>query len=342
MTLKPTVSIIVLNWNGKQYLETCLSSLIQQTYSDIEIIFVDNGSCDGSVEFVKSKYPGVIIVHHDKNLGFAMGVNSGIMVSNGKYIATINNDAQADKKWIAGLVSVMESNANTGCCASKMLNYYERDKIDSAGIVIYQNGNAYDRGAREKDIGQYDSQEEVFGACAGAALYRKEMLDEIGLFDKGYFAYFEDVDLSFRMHLFGWKCIYVPDAVVYHMHSATSKQQSPFKIFYIERNKLWNMWKYFPVKLLILQLPYTNIHYFRYISMFINKMISSKAINTNEEPILKYSFVSIFFAVIRAKISAYVKLPNILILRRGLRSKGLDLSVLEPWILKSKVPTFKR
>ena len=187
MTLKPTVSIIVLNWNGKQYLETCLSSLIQQTYPDIEIIFVDNGSCDGSVEFVKSKYPGVIILQHDKNLGFAMGVNSGIKASRGKYIATINNDAQADKKWIEGLVGVMGSNTDTGCCASKMLNYYERDKIDSAGIVIYQNGNAYDRGARETNIGQYDSQEEVFGACAGAALYRKEMLDEIGLFDKGYF-----------------------------------------------------------------------------------------------------------------------------------------------------------
>ena len=217
----------------------------------------------------------------------------------------------------------------------------KRDTIDSAGIVIYQNGNAYDRGAQEKDLGQCDSQEEVFGACAGAALYRKEMLDETGLFDEGYFAYFEDVDISFRMHLFGWKCIFVPDAVVYHMHSATSKEQSPFKIFYSERNKLWNMWKYFPIKLLISQVPYTNIHYFRYLSRFINKMIMREESIKNEEPILKYSFLSILFAVIRAKFSAYLSLPYILIWRRKLKSKGLDLSILESWIIKGKIPEFK-
>ncbi len=334
MTLDPYVSIIILNWNGKQYLETCLSSLSQQTYKDIEIIFVDNGSSDGSVEFVKSKYPEVIIVQHERNLGFAMGVNSGIMASSGKYIATINNDAEADKEWVARLVRVMESDAQTGSCASKMLNYYERDKIDSSGIVIYQNGNAYDRGAGEKDIEEYDLQEEIFGACAGAALYRKEMLDEIGFFDKDYFAYFEDVDLSFRMHLYSWKCIFVPEAVVYHMHSATSKQQSPFKIFYLERNKLWNMWKYFPAKLLISQIPYTNIHYFGYLSRFINKMIIGEESSKKKDPILKYSFFSIVFAVVRAKFSAYLRFPYIIIWRRKLKLKGLDLSVLEKWILK--------
>ncbi len=334
MTLNSLVSIIILNWNGKQYLETCLSSLLRQTYSDIELILVDNGSSDGSVELVKSKYPGVIIVQHHKNLGFAVGVNSGILASSGKYIATINNDAEADKEWIASLVRVIGSDPDIGSCASKLLRYYERDTIDSAGIVIYQNGNAYDRGGQEKDIGQYDSQEEVFGACAGAALYRKEMLDETGLFDEGYFAYFEDVDLSFRMQLFGWKCIFVPDAVVYHIHSATSKEQSPFKIFYFERNKLWNMWKYFPVKLLMLQLPYTNIHYLRYLSMFINKMIRKEESERQVEPILRYSLLSIVFAVIRAKFSAYLKLPYILIWRGKLKSKGLDLSTLESWIIK--------
>ena len=104
-----------------------------------------------------------------------------------------------------------------------MMRFYDRNLIDSAGIVIYQNGNAYDRGREKKDTGQYDQKEEIFGACAGAAMYRRKMLDEIGLFDEEYFAYFEDVDISFRMHLFGWKCIYVPEANVYHIHSATSK-----------------------------------------------------------------------------------------------------------------------
>lgn len=334
MTNVPTVSIIVLNWNGKQYLETCLSSLLKQKYPDIEIIFVDNGSTDGSVEFVREKFPSLTVIIHKKNLGFAQGVNSGIIASHGKYIATINNDAEADSEWISSLMHVMGSDARIGSCASKMLRFYNREIIDSAGIVVYQNGNAFDRGAQEFDIGQYDLQQEIFGACAGAALYRRLMLDEIGLFDDNYFAYFEDVDLAFRMHLFGWKCIYVPDAIVYHIHSATSQQASPFKIFYIERNKLWNMWKYFPLNMMITQFPFTNIHYFRYITKFLNKLIVKKDNKEIKNPIFNYSFLSIVSAIIHAKLSAYKKLHHMVKQRKKLISKGADLSVLDPWILK--------
>ncbi|MFZ3383838.1 MAG: glycosyltransferase family 2 protein [Candidatus Methanoperedens sp.] len=328
----PIVSIIVLSWNGKQYLETCLSSLVRQTYKSIEVILVDNGSSDGTIEFVRNSFPGVIILRHDKNLGFAEGVNSGIRISKGEFIATINNDAEADANWIKSLVRVMESDPGIGCCGSKMLRYYERNIIDSAGIVVYQNGNAYDRGSEEEDKGQYDSQEEIFGACAGAALYRRKMLDEIGLFDMDYFAYLEDVDISFRMHLFGWKCIYVPDALVYHMHSATSKQASPFKLFYLERNKLWNMWKYYPAATLIMQFPYTNIFYYKYLLLFIHKLL--KKDKHNKEPILSYGFFPVASAVLRAKFSAYRKLPGIINQRRKLKLKGLDRSVLTPWIIK--------
>ena len=334
MTIVPTVSIIVLNWNGKQYLETCLSSLLRQKYPDIEIIFVDNGSIDGSVEFVREKFPSLTVIIHKKNLGFAQGVNSGIIESHGKYIATINNDAEADSEWISCLMHVMQSDPGIGSCASTMLRYYDREIIDSAGIVAYQNGNAYDRGAQEFDAGQYDMQTEIFGACAGAALYRRQMLDEIGPFDDNYFAYFEDVDLSFRMHLFGWKCIFVPDAIVYHIHSATSQQASPFKIFYIERNKLWNMWKYYPLSMMITQFPFTNIHYFRYITKFLNKLIVRKSIKENRDPIFNYSFISIISAVFRAKISAYGKLHYMIMQRKKLISKGADMSAIGPWIIK--------
>ncbi|MCL7476039.1 MAG: glycosyltransferase [ANME-2 cluster archaeon] len=323
----------MLNWNGKQYLETCLSSLVKQDYPSLEIIFVDNGSSDGSIEFVEQNYPHVIIVSHSTNLGFAQGINSGIKVSRGKYLATINNDAEADPEWISRLVNVLESDSQIGCCASKMLRYYDRNVIDSAGVEIYQNGNAYDRGANEKDTGQYDSQVEVFGACAGAALYRRQMLDEIGCFDKDYFVYFEDVDLSFRMHLFGWKCVYVPDAIVYHMHSATSKQASPFKLFYLERNKLWNMWKYYPLHLFIKQIPYTNIFYVKYVLLFFNKIVKKESPG-NKEPVLDYHFISIVHAVLRAKVCAYAKLPFMVMQRLKLQSKGANKSELERWIIK--------
>ncbi|PWB56958.1 MAG: glycosyltransferase family 2 protein [Candidatus Methanoperedenaceae archaeon] len=329
---QPIVSIIVLNWNGKKYLKTCLSSLQNQIYKNIEIIFVDNGSSDGSIEFVRNSYPGVVTLKHDTNIGFAEGVNSGVRISRGTFIATINNDAEADADWINNLVIVMESDPDIGCCGSKMMRYYDRKIIDSAGIEIYQNGNAYDRGREEKDAGQYDQQEEIFGACAGAALYRKEMLDEIGLFDKEYFAYFEDVDLSFRMHLFGWKCIFVPKAVIYHIHSATSGSSSPFKIFYIERNKLWNIWKYFPVSMIIIQLPFIDFHYFRYLILFFRKMIG--LIPVKEEPVLNYSFVSILFAVIKAKFAAFIGLPHILNQRSKFSSRRREFSSLSRWIIK--------
>ncbi len=332
MSFQSIVSIIVLNWNGKQYLELCLSSLYKQVYRNIEIILVDNGSSDGSVEFVESSFPGVIILRHEVNLGFAEGVNSGIRISKGKFIATINNDAEADKNWIASLMKVIDSDTSAGCCASKMLRFNERDIIDSAGIIVCENGNAYDRGRMETDKGQYDAQEEIFGACAGAALYRREMFEEIGLFEKDYFAYFEDVDLSYRMHLHGWKCIFVPDAVVYHIQSATSKRSSPFKLFYIERNKLWNMWKYYPLSMLILQFPYTNMHYIRYLMLFIKRLIGKTS--STEDPVFNYSFLSIFLAVLKAKLSAYKKLPHILNQRLRFRSKNLHISLLASWISK--------
>ena len=142
-TVIGTVSIIVLNWNGKQYLETCLSSLVRQTYKNIEIIFVDNGSSDGSIDFVRNEFPGVVILGHVANLGFAEDVNSGIRISRGEFIATINNDAQADENWINNLVNIIESDPGVGCCGSRMMRYYDRNIIDSAGIVIYQSGNAF-------------------------------------------------------------------------------------------------------------------------------------------------------------------------------------------------------
>ena len=334
MTFTPSVSIIVLNWNGKQYLETCLSSLLKQTYPNLEIIFVDNGSMDGSVEFVRNNYPTVIIVEHDTNLGFAAGVNSGIAVSKGEHVATINNDAQADPEWITELVHVMESDSRIGSCASKMMCFYDRTRIDSTGIIVYQNGNAYDRGIDEEDTGQYDIQEEVLGACAGAALYRRQMLDDVGLFDESYFVYFEDVDLSFRMHLSGWRCIYVPIAIVYHMHSATSKVASPFKIYYTERNKLWNTWKYFSFCTFTNQILHINTKYFKYVWLFFINFIQPGKEDVGDAPILKYSFISIVSAVLRAKLHAYLQLPRIIAQRRQLQSRGADMSTLKPWITK--------
>ena len=247
------ISVVILNFNGKRYLEACLTSVLSQTFKDFEVIVVDNGSSDGSAEYLETHFPLVNVVKNKKNLGFAEGTNTGIRQARGEYILTLNNDTQMYNRFLECLEQVMKSDKSVGMCAPKMLFYDGR--INSAGICLSRSGAAWDRGMSEPDTGQYDSQEEVFGPCAGAALYRKEMLDEIGLFDEDFFLYMEDVDLAFRGRLAGWKCIYVPDAKVHHVYGGTTGFGSDLSVYYGNRNLLWYVAKDFPGRLLIKSLP---------------------------------------------------------------------------------------
>lgn len=248
------ISVVILNFNGKRYLEKCLSSLESQTYRDFEVIVVDNASSDGSVDFLEAQFPWVRIIENEKNLGFAGGTNSGIRRAEGEYILTLNNDTQVDRRFLECLVGPMQSDKGVGMCAAKML--LPDGRINSTGICLSRSGAAWDRGMFESDRGQYNSHEEIFGACAGAALYRKEMLREIGLFDEDFFLYMEDVDLAVRAKLAGWKCIYVPEAVVYHHHGGTAGFGSDLAVYYGNRNVIWYAVKDFPTGLLLASLPW--------------------------------------------------------------------------------------
>lgn len=250
----PLVSVIIVNYNGRGYLRKCISSLLIQSYPAIEIILVDNGSKDGSVDYLKREFPSVRIIALNKNLGFAEGNNIGIRAARGELIATLNNDCEATRQWVEELVRVMVSNKEVGMCASKMLFMRNPEFINSTGICISKSGACWDRGMFERDNGQYESVDEVFGPCAGAAMYRKSMLDKIGLFDDDFFAYMEDTDLAFRGRLAGWKCLYVPMAVVYHLHGGTAGYETDFCIYYGNRNIIWNFAKNFPNQLLITSL----------------------------------------------------------------------------------------
>jgi hypothetical protein len=247
------ISVIVLNYNGKGFLNSCLSSLASQTYSDFEVIVVDNGSRDGSPEYIEENYPWGRLAKNDENLGFAGGTNVGIRAAKGEFIITLNNDSRADSRFIEELIKPM-ADPEVGVCAAKML--FPDGRINSAGICISRSGAAWDRGMFEPDRGQYEFMEEVFGACAGAALYRREMLDEIGLFDEDFFLYLEDVDLAFRARLAGWKCIYVPGARVIHHHGGTAGVGSDLAVYYGNRNIVWYPIKDFPFRLLITSLPF--------------------------------------------------------------------------------------
>jgi GT2 family glycosyltransferase len=248
------ISVVVLNFNGKQYLHDCLASLARQTCEDYEVIVVDNGSRDASMEYLRSSFPWVKVVRNEENLGFAEGTNSGIRVASGDLILTLNNDTKVDKNFIKHLTQPMYAHADVGMCASKML--FPDGKINSTGICISRSGAAWDRGMFEPDTGQYDQREEVFGPCAGAALYRREMLEEIGLFDEDFFLYMEDVDLAFRGRLAGWKCIYVPEAKVYHHHGGTAGFGSDLSVYYGNRNIIWYAIKDFPLVILLTSLPF--------------------------------------------------------------------------------------
>lgn len=254
MPLNPKVSVVIANYNGKHYLKDCLDSLYIQNFKDFEIILVDNDSSDGSADLVEGEYPDVILIRNPANLGFAEGTNQGIRDSKGEFILTLNNDTRLEPGFLDRILDPMEGNGRVGICASKML--FPDGRINSTGLCISRSGAAWNRGMFQEDKGQYDHQEEVFGASAGAALYRRSMLDEIGLFDEDFFMYMEDVDLSFRARLAGWNCIYVPAAVVYHHHGGTAGYMSDMAVYYGNRNNPWVVLKNFPLRILLPSLPW--------------------------------------------------------------------------------------
>jgi GT2 family glycosyltransferase len=254
------VSVILLNWNGLHYLKDCLISLLAQTYTDFEIILVDNGSTDGSVEWIKANYPQVRLLCNKTNLGFCVANNRAICSSTSPYIVALNNDTRVDPGWLSALVEAAGSDPTVGMCASKMLFADRPHVINSTGINLDSVGIAWDRRGGELDDDRESEPVEVFGPCAGAALYRRGMLDQIGLLDEDFFAYLEDVDLAWRARLAGWRCLYVPAARVYHAHSGTAIEGSPFKNRLLGRNKVWLIAKDYPMPRLLLYLPFILLY----------------------------------------------------------------------------------
>jgi GT2 family glycosyltransferase len=228
------VSIIVVNWNGQRFLEDCLSSLCRQTYTKREIILVDNGSTDSSVRYVKEKFPAVKIIELGENTGFTGGNAPGLKAADGEFVALVNNDTRAHDRWLENLLRPMLEDSSVGLCASKLL-FEDCRTINSAGDGLTTAAVGLNRGLG-KDGALFSNPEFVFGACGAGALYRRSMLDEIGFLDEDFFLYDEDTDLSFRAQLAGWKCVYVPAAVLQHKSNATSIRLSAVHVYYHTRN----------------------------------------------------------------------------------------------------------
>lgn len=245
------VSVIILNYNGGQQLERCLRSVLDQTYTNYEVIVVDNASTDESVELVKRKFPNIKLIVNLKNMGYSGGNNIGIRSTNSEYVVILNPDTEVDRNWLSELVKPLKEDESVAFTTSKILDYHNKKKINTCGNLEHFTGFAFCRGIGESPD-KYCKPEAVGGFSGCSFLARKKILDEIGYFDKDFFSYLEDADLSWRARLMGYKIMYVPTSIVYHRHSATL---SPLKYFLLEKNRNALLMKHYNVKTLIFISP---------------------------------------------------------------------------------------
>lgn len=322
---KNKTTIIIPNFNGRVFLMECLSSLRKQTLESFGSILVDNGSNDESVEFVRVNYPEVEVVELKENKGFAAAVNEGIKRMESEYVVVLNNDTIQEANWLRNLVETADKHPEFSFFASKVLQMEDKSKIDSTGEVYTWWGMPYPRGRDEIDKGQYNKSTEIFGATGNGTLYRKSMLDKIGLFDEEFFAYYEDVDLSFRAQLAGFKCMFVPSAVIYHKMGATSDKMSNFSLYHSLKNGYYLFLKNTPFPLIIVKFP----------KFFLGQLLRATSTIKKGHPVV----------LLKAYFRVLVKLPHVFMERRkimktkSVSNKYINKIVEEqfPPILKNRI-----
>ena len=254
----PKVSIIIVNYNGERVLGDCLRAVEGQSLKDFEIVLVDNASTDGSISLVGHLREGwkatpFNLISLTENRGFTGGNIEGLRHCSGDYIVLLNNDTEPDRGWLQALVDAADVHPEVGICASKLINH-GTSRIDSAGDLFSTALRGFKRGEGDVDNG-FNREEYIFGACAGAALYRRSMLDEIGFLDEDFFLIHEDTDLNWRAQLAGWKVLYVPSAVVYHKVRSTIGRKSDLAMYYTVRNSEFVRIKDMPCPVLLRCLP---------------------------------------------------------------------------------------
>ena len=258
------VSVIVPNFNGAAVLPRCLEALARQSFRDFEVILADNGSTDGSAREAQRRDPQLQLLELESNYGFTGACNRGFRECQGRLIAVLNNDAAPEPGWLASLVAAADSSARVGMVASRVLSIREPGTVDSLGLLPARNGLVYLRGLGQPDRpdAELPATEEVFGPSGVAALYRREMLDQIGFFAENYFAYYEDADLAFRGRWAGWTCLLAHRARVLHRHSATADAMDLPKTYYLHRNRLWTIWRNWPLRDFVHHFPWFFVYNF--------------------------------------------------------------------------------
>jgi GT2 family glycosyltransferase len=329
-----SASIIIVNWNRRDLLRDCLRSLEHQSHPSFEVILVDNGSIDGSAEMAESEFAASFplrLIRNRENAGFCVANNQGIALASGSLIALLNNDAVAEPAWLEELARAFDD-PTIGMAASKILVYEDPSRIDKVGHLIYPDGQNRGRGSGQIDRGQFDDIEEVLWPDGCAAMYRRAMLDEIGGFDEDFFAYADDAELGLRARIAGWRCLYIPKAVVRHHRGSTLGLLSSRRLELIERNRILFAAKLFPWSLLCLNGGY-----------WLARMTAGMwAAATGKGEAARFpgttGKVRVAIALARGHLSALPLLPKMLWKRRSIRQlRKLSPSEVRKLILQNRI-----
>lgn len=326
---------MIVNWNRKELLRACLTSLQRQEGATFEIIVVDNGSSDGSADMAELEF-GVRLIRNRENRGFCAANNQGIAYARGEFIALLNNDAEADPGWLAALHRACAGAPDIGMAASKILVWEDTTRIDKAGHLMFPDGQNRGRGSGEPDRGQYDREEEVLWPDGCAAIYRKEMLVAIGGFDEDFFAYGDDAELGLRARIAGWRAVYTPHAVVRHHRGSTLGKGSAWRLVLIERNRVLLAAKLFPWSLLWLNPVF-------YAARLLAGVILARrgAGDTRHFPGISGK-LAMAGALLRGDLQALAMLPRILRKRRETgRIRKLSPRAVRQLLLRYRLPLRK-
>lgn len=253
----PLLTVAILSYDGRHLLEVILPSLARQRFRDFEVVVVDNGSRDDTLAWLGEHWPEVEVVALAQNVGVTAALNVCARSGRGELVGMFNNDMELDPDCVGELVAALQAHPEAGWAGAKLRDFEQRDLLDGAGDVFTWAATGGRRGHGEHDAGQYDEPRAIFGACGGAALYRRRALEQVGDFDEDFFAFYEDVDWNLRAQLAGLSCRYVPSAVVYHMGSATiGRGLSDFTRYHLWRNTLWIIAKDLPAASLVRHAPH--------------------------------------------------------------------------------------
>jgi GT2 family glycosyltransferase len=296
------VSIVIVYWNNARYLQGCLDCLSQQTFQDFEIFIIDNGSMDGGLDNLEEKYPQLklLIERLPENKGFAWANNLGAKLARGTWLALLNTDAFPKSDWLEKLLDATSRYPDFTFFSSRQIQFHQPDILDGAGDEYHISGLAWRRFYNYPAQTYGLHEEEVFSACAAAALYKREDFLKVEGFDESYFSYFEDVDLSFRLRLAGGRCLYVPQAVVHHVGSASTGKTSNFAVYHAHRNLVWTFFKNMPGLLFWLYLPLHILVNVLFVASFLLKRRGT--------------------TILRAKWDALLYLPAIIRQRKKIQS----------------------